>query len=181
MKAKAAIVAAMMAMLMAVPADAARRCGAKTFRIDDTTRAYRGNFLALCDAKKACKALTYVVDKWRPNQWSHRLAFLRKAKDAPWVLQLTSAAEQADISEGFAFVVDANEPLQAPAEVLASPGSLNDYELNPDLGQIAINAFGPGANVEWRYTAKEPRGAQSVWFSLRGLKAALRWVECMQK
>ena len=181
MKAKAAILAAVLAAFAAAPAAAATRCGAKTFRIDDTIQAYRGNFLAVCDSKRACKALTYVEDKTQPNQWSHRLAFLHKDKDAPWILQLTSAKEQADVSAGFAFVVDGNEPLQAPPEVLASPGSLNDYELIADLGQIVINAFGPGANVEWRYTAKEPRGPESVWFSLKGLRASLRWIDCMQK
>jgi hypothetical protein len=181
MRAKAAILAVVLVAFAAAPAAAAARCGAKTFRIDDTVQAYHGNFIAVCDTRRACKALTYVEDTARPNQWSHRLAFLRKDKDAPWILQLTSAKEQADVSAGFAFVVDGNEPLQAPPEVLVSPGSLNDYELNPDLGQIAINAFGPGANVEWRYTAKEPRGLQGAWFSLKGLKAALRWIDCMQK
>jgi hypothetical protein len=181
MRARATILAAVLAALAAAPAEARTRCGAETFRIDDTIQTYRGNFLAVCDSKRACKSLTYVADKAQPNQWSHRLAFLRKDKDAPWILQLTSAAQQADPSEGFSFAVDGNEPLQAPPEVLSSPGSLNDYELNADLGQIVINAFGPGANVEWRYTAKEPRGPQSAWFSLKGLKSSLRWIDCMQK
>jgi hypothetical protein len=170
---------AVLGALAATPAIA--KCGAKVFRMDETLRAIHGNFVALCDANRACKSLTYVKDPAQPNQWSHRLAFIRKDKTAPWILQLTSTSRRADIAEGFDFVVDNHEPLHAPPEVLSSPGSLNDYELSADLGQVVIKAFGPGANVEWRYVAKDPPGPQSALFSLQGLKSSLRWIDCMQK
>jgi invasion protein IalB len=180
MKAKTAILAAVGLALLMAPAEARTRCGAKTFKLGDTVRAYRGNFIALCDPRGACKIATYVNDAEKRNQWTHRLAFLRDSKEAPWTVQLTSVPHQVDISEGFALGVDGKEPMRVPAEVISSPGSLNDYNLNPDLGQIVITAFGPGANVNWLYTSKDPKQEQNVWFSLKGLRSALRWIDCMQ-
>lgn len=181
MKARTAILAAVGIALLMAPAEARLRCGAPTFKLGDTIRTYRGNFIALCDPRGACKTATYVSDPAKPNQWTHRLAFLRDSKEAPWTVQLTSVPSQVDVSEGFDLGVDGKEPMRVPSEVISSPGSLNDYNLNPDLGQIVITAFGPGANVNWLYKSKDPAGDQSVWFSLKGLKSALRWIDCMQK
>jgi invasion protein IalB len=181
MTANTAVLAAIVAALAAAPADAAMRCGAKTFKIADTVRAYHGNFIALCDGKGACKSATYVGDAAQPNQWSHRLAFLRAGKDQPWIVQLTSVPHQADAAKGFDLGVDGKEPMRVPPEVISSPGSVNDYDLNGDLGQIVITALGPGANAQWRYVAKDAGGPQGVWFSLKGLKSSLRWIDCMQK
>jgi hypothetical protein len=181
MKSRTIGLAVLLALAAAVPAEAATRCGAKTFRIDETIRTYRGNYLTLCDERRACKAVTYVADKAKPNQWSHRLALMRPAKDQPWTVQLTSVPDQADIAAGFDLGVDGNPPMRVPPEALSSPGSINDYNLNPDLAPVLFDALGPGANVEWRYTPTNGAGPQSVWFSLQGFKSSIRWIDCMQK
>lgn len=177
----AAIGAFALAVLAATPTEARIRCGASTFKLGDTIRTYRGNFIALCDMRGACKAATYVSDPEKRNQWTHRLAFMRDGKDKPWTVQLTSVPHQVDVSEGFDLGIDGKEPMRVPPEVISSPGSVNDYNLAADLGQIIITALGPGANAKWLYTATEPREAKTVWFSLKGLKSSLRWIDCMQK
>ena len=165
----------------AASADAARRCGARIWTESGEQRAFVGKYLAACDSNKSCKAVTYVKDATAPLEWSHRLAFLKAGADAPWIIELTAVQPMMDASEGFDFVVDNHLPVRVPPEVITTPGAINDYRLNGDLTAPLLKDFGPGANADWRYKATGTKAGTSAVLSLRGLKRAIRWVECMQK
>ena len=165
----------------AAPAFAGTMCGKRSWMESGETRAYVGRYLTVCDENKSCKAVTYVKDATQPLEWSHRLAFLKKGKDGPWIIELTAVAPMADESEGFDFVVDNNKPLRVPPEVISTPGAINDYQLNADLTDPILAVFGPGANVDWRYTAAETKAKASAVLSLDGLKRSIRWINCVQK
>lgn len=162
-------------------AEAAGRCGARSWTESGEKRAYVGRYLTVCDSNKSCKAVTYVKDTTAPLQWSHRLAFLKATADAPWIIELTAVQPMMDASEGFDFVVDNHLPVRVPPEVITTPGAINDYRLNADLTGPLLEDLGPGANADWRYKAAGTKAEASAVLSLRGLRRAIRWVECMQK
>jgi hypothetical protein len=165
----------------AAAAQAASMCGARTWTESGEMRAYIGKYLTVCDSNKSCKAVTYVKDQTAPLQWSHRLALLKAGGDAPWLVEMTAVQPMMDASEGFDLVIDNHFPVRVPPEVISTPGAINDYRLNADLTMPLLEDFLPGANADWRYKAAGSKAETSAVLSLRGLKRAIRWVECMQK
>lgn len=140
-------------------------------------RRYFGDWLATCRDDGYCSAIAYdnlnpgdgrVADNW------FRIG--RHAEKIWWELSFTSIAQMAVPDVPFAVSVDGTtEHFAGPSEIAAF-GSVNDFFLLGPKAQSVMDRLMPGTALEVGFTAETGDPAQAR-FSLRGLTAALIWID----
>jgi hypothetical protein len=141
------------------------------------SRRYFGDWLAACRDDGYCSAIAYdnlnpgdgrVSDNW------FRIG--RHAEEIWWELSFTPIAQLASPDQAFSISVDgASERFSGAAEIAAF-GSVNDFFLLGPKAQAVMDRLMPGSALEVEFTTETGDPAKAR-FSLRGLTAALIWID----
>lgn len=141
------------------------------------TRRYFGDWLAACRDDGYCSAIAYdnlnpgdgrVSDNW------FRIG--RHAEEIWWELSFTPIAQMADPQAPFAVSVDGTTELFTGPTEIAAFGSINDFFLLGSKAQSVMDRLMPGQSLQVEFTADTGAPTRAS-FSLRGLTAALIWID----
>lgn len=174
------LVAAVTTAAFAVPMAAADTvCGVKTEKTEKGTRATFGDVAASCVASGACEVAAYHRKAGAPNGWSHAVVLTREKADAAWRVLLTATVPTADRANPFILVVDRDPGIYvAPTRIKSSAGG--NFQI--DGANDVVAGFRPGKQLEWLYYEKDnPPEIHNAVMPLKGIKAALDWVDCVQQ
>lgn len=166
-------------LLAGTSAQAEQLCNLQVHQKFDETRIYSRSFIATCKPGSLCRLVTHRLDKKAPLGFSHTLTFQRQDPQSNWQVLLVDVLGLADTQAGFTLTVDENASLNASAQSITTPVSVNEYALDEALSSKALGEAKPGDNISWSYTVKGGE-ASNVRFSLAGLTTALDWAECAQ-
>lgn len=171
---------AALAAALGAGAAADETCGAQTHMRWGETRAYHGDWLASCRADGSCVAVTHRMDDRAPIGWSHQARLTRASDAAPTELSFVAVTNYADPAQGFIIEVGAHSTEIGAG--IDSPGAVNEYRISdPAVAAPIIAQMRAGRFLTWFYISEtEQIPASPAEFSLRGVTAALDWIDCMQ-
>jgi hypothetical protein len=160
-------------------AHAASICSRSTHTKYGETRARFGPTLGSVRQDGSMHAVIYHLDKDAPLGWSHSLRIWKKSREADWRLQLVAVSPMANTNQPFVLEIDGGAKITFDKPHIKNPQSKNEYELTSQTGELgqAIDELKAGNRLKWNYT-DESGGKASIAFSLSGLTAALRWLDC---
>ncbi len=158
---------------------AASICSKVTHMKYGETRARFGPTLGSVRKDGSTHAVIYHLDRNAPLGWSHSLRLWKDDQQPDWRLQLVAVDPMADTRQAFVLKIDREPKLTFTKSQINSPQSVNEYELTSENGEIrrTIDDLKAGNRLTWQYVS-ESGNRESVVFSLSGLTAALRWLDC---
>lgn len=163
-------------ILVSSPALAQSACGAKTHERYGETRAYFTDVLATCRPDRSCAA---VVALKAPNEnWvmGNTLRILREAPNARYQIEFI-ATDPAPVDASKTTLNFARRRHGLPFG-LTEPNGSNSWRVNDQAVVDAIVADVKNARVA-RWTFPTADGQDTTEFPLRGMTAALKWIDCM--
>ena len=170
-----AAIAAAVVTLMGSVAHAGEACGAETHERFGETRAYFTDSLAACRPDGYCSAVVTLPAREANGVMGNQLRIARPTSGAPYVLELTAVSEEAAATTKHVLRVGRRNHVLP----LAEAGAVNAWAVSDQAKTDAIVADLKAARFAfWRF--QQPNGANAqTRFPLRGLTAALAWVDCM--
>lgn len=155
-------------------------CGTKTEKTAKASRASFTDVVASCQSGGACEVATYHKKPDAPNGWSHAVLLVREKAGAAWRVNLTATAPTVDKANPFILVVDRDPGIYVPPTRIKSGASLGNYLI--EGANDVVDGFKPGKQLEWLYYEKDnPPQIHNAVMPLKGIKAALDWVDCVQQ
>lgn len=144
------------------------------------TRRYFQDWLAACRTDGFCSAIGYDNTASTAGvDADYLLRVGRQAEGLYWEISLTTVLAFPGVNEGFDVTVD-NTPFQfSPPFDVGAYGSINEFYFLNDGAQDLFDALGPGDQVRFTFT-DEGGQSRTASFSLRGLTAALLWIDEQQ-
>lgn len=140
-------------------------------------RKYFGDWLAACRPDGYCSAISYI----NPNPGDGRVADYwfrigRHAQESYWELSFTPIKVDADWNQPLTFSVDGVAETFVGYDQIAPYGAVNDLFLLGKKAQVVMDRLMPGAALAVSFTDRDSE-SQSAEFSLKGLTAALIWID----
>ncbi len=145
------------------------------------TRRYFQDWLAACRTDGYCSALAYDnTDSTAGVDADYIFRVGRPAESPYWELSFTAVAAMPGLNERFDVTVD-NTPFSfSPPYEAGAFGSINEFYFMNDPAQSLFDAMGPGDSLRVMF-ADEAGESRTATFSLRGLTAALLWIDEQQR
>lgn len=144
-------------------------------------RRYFDDWLAACRSDGYCSAIGYV----NPNPGDGRVADYwfrigRHAEESYWELSFTPIKVMADPAQPFTITVDDAAETFLGIDEIAPYGAINDFFLLGKKAQAVMDRMMPGTALSVSFT-DETGAPEDASFSLKGLTAALIWIDERQK
>ncbi len=155
-------------------------CGQAAFQKFNDTRIYSKAFISSCEPGARCRVVTHRLDQAAPLGFSHTFAFQRNTPQSKWQVMLVDVLELADTQAGLALKIDNNAAIQVPANLVSTPGAVNEYALDASITDMILAEAKPGNQISWNYNTRDGE-QRNIAFSLIGLSDALVWAECAQQ
>jgi hypothetical protein len=164
------------ALLMTAGAvQAADRCGATTHMRFGETRAYFGDTLAACRPDGYCSAVVAIADPSGQAAWRHQLRVARPSPGADYLVEL-AATDPMPVAGVMRFTTPGQTVDPGPWLAPTSPGS-NEYRVSdPILTRSLVSSLRRQRIARWNYPSAD--GPAEAYFPLRGMTAALNWIDC---
>jgi hypothetical protein len=154
---------------------AADRCGADTHMRFGETRAYFGDTLAACRPDGYCSAVVAIADPSGQAAYRHQLRVARPSPGADHLVELV-AVEPMPVAGVMRFTTPGQTVDPGPWLVPTSPGG-NEYRVSdPILTRSLVSGLRRQRIARWNYASAD--GPAEAYFSLRGMTAALNWIDC---
>lgn len=173
-------VAALAAGLLASAgaASAAEMCGAETHARYGETRAYFQDVLGACRPDGYCSAVIALSDPTDQGVYAQQLRVARPLPGAPYVVALTAVTPMnAGDGQPMSLSVGA-ERIALPAALAPAPASINEFEIaDPATVAAIVAALKAGRTAGWTYQSES--APVTARFGLRGMTAALAWIDCI--
>jgi|GEM_PF-2598425 len=144
------------------------------------TRRYFGDWLAACRPDGYCSATAY--DNPQPGNGTvadYVLRIGRQATQPYWEISFSTVATMADGWQDFVVSVDGVAETFGPRSEVGAYQSINDFFLLGPKAQAVMDRLAPGTQMDIAFTDTNGAG-QKAQFSLRGLTAALLWIDEQQ-
>ena len=172
----AAIVA--VGALLGGVANAEERCGATLHSRFGETRAYFRDTLAACRRDGYCSAVVALPDRTGGGAaYAAQLRVARRLAGEPYEVEFVAVTPMPSPTQGSMI-------LTFPAEVnLANvialkPQSANEFRItDQDVADDVVRRLKRARSARWTYTGEA--GPHTANFPLRGMTAALTWIDCM--
>ncbi len=150
-------------------------------RDDGERRIYFRDWLAACRPDGGCAAATYVFATPGSNQAAYLLRLFRDAPDDAWSVVFAGLAVEPDPNADLQIWVDDAAPTTlAPRNGHRPAGAANVLRIvDPTEARSLIDAMTAGLEARVRF-ADANGDLHEERFSLRGLSAALDWVDTTQ-
>jgi len=162
-------------ILSAGAAAAADRCGATTHMRFGETRAYFGNTLAACRPDGYCSAVVALADPSGQAAYLQQLRVARPSPGADHLVELV-AANPMPVAGPMNFTMPGQTVDPGPWLVPTSPGG-NEFRVSdPILTRSLVSGLRRQRIARWNYPSTS--GRAEAYFSLRGMTAALNWIDC---
>jgi hypothetical protein len=162
--------------LSAGAASAATVCGATTHSRFGETRAYFGDTLAACRPDGYCSVVIAIADPSGQAAYRPQLRVARPSPGADHQVELV-AVEPMPVAGRMRFTMPGQTVDPGPWLVPTSPGS-NEFRVSdPVLTRSLVSGLRRQRIARWDYAAAG--GPAEVYFPLRGMTAALNWIDCM--
>lgn len=162
-------------LLAAGTAQAADRCGAETHMRFGETRAYFSDTLAACRPDGYCSAVVAIADPSGQAAYRHQLRVARPSPGADYLVELV-AVEPMPVAGVMRFTTPGQTVDPGPWLVPTSPGS-NEFRVSdPILTRSLVSGLRRQSIARWNYPSAD--GPAEAYFSLRGMTAALDWIDC---
>lgn len=162
-------------VLSAGAAAAADRCGANTHMRYGETRAYFGDTLAACRRDGYCSVVVALADPSGNAVYSQQLRVARPRPGADHVVELV-AANPMPVRGAMNFTMPGQTVDPGPWLVPTSPGA-NEFRVSdPILTRSLVSGLRRQRIARWNY--RSVSGQAEAYFSLRGMTAALNWIDC---
>jgi len=143
------------------------------------SRRYFGDWLAACRPDGYCSTVSYVNPNADGRAADHWFRIGRHAQGTYWELSFTPIVVMADPAAPFTLSVDGTaETFVGPDEV-AAYAAINDFFLLGKKAQSLMDRLMPGTSLQVSFTADTGIETTTA-FSLKGLTAALIWIDEMQ-
>lgn len=162
-------------LLSAGAVQAADRCGAVTHMRFGETRAYFNDALAACRPDGYCSVVVALPDPSGQAAWRHQLRVARPSPGADYQVEL-AATDPMPVAGAMHFTTPGQTVDPGPWLVPTSPGS-NEFRVSdPILTRSLVSGLRRQRIARWNYPSAE--GPAEAYFSLRGMTAALDWIDC---
>jgi hypothetical protein len=162
-------------LLAAGVAQAADRCGAVTHMRFGETRAYFGDALAACRPDGYCSAVVAIADPSGQAAYRHQLRVARPSPGTDHLVELV-AVEPMPVAGTMRFTTPGQTVDPGPWLVPTSPGG-NEYRVSdPILTRSLVSGLRRQRIARWNYMSSH--GPAEAYFPLRGMTAALNWIDC---
>ncbi len=162
-------------LLSAGAAQAADRCGAQTHMRFGETRAYFGDTLAACRPDGYCSAVVALPDPSGQAVYRQQLRVARPSPGADHLVELV-AANPMPVAGSMRFTTPGQTVDPGPWLVPTSPGA-NEFRVSdPILTRSLVSGLRRQRIARWTYLSDG--GPVEAYFSLRGMTAALNWIDC---
>jgi hypothetical protein len=172
-----AATAAAVAMLGAGEAAAEQVCGASVHSRFGETRAYFRDVLGACRPDGYCSAVVALADDGGAA-YRQQLRVARPTPAAAYQVEFVAvspmpAADPRPMSLAFA-----GRKIDLTDAIGLTPQSGNEYRLsNQDVADDVVARLKRAREARWTY--QSDAGASTAIFPLRGMTAALIWIDCM--
>jgi hypothetical protein len=162
-------------LLSAGAVQAADRCGAQTHMRFGETRAYFGDTLAACRPDGYCSAVVALPDPSGQAVYRQQLRVARPSPGADHLVELV-AANPMPVASPMRFTTPGQTVDPGPWLVPTSPGA-NEFRVSdPILTRSLVSGLRRQRIARWTYPSAD--GPVEAYFSLRGMTAALNWIDC---
>lgn len=171
-----AATAALMAMCGAGEAAAEQVCGASVHARFGETRAYFRDVLGACRPDGYCSAVVALTDDGGA-QYRQQLRVARPAPGAPYQVEFV-AVSPSPAGDGGPMSLTVGRRHTPLTGAIATTQSVNEYRVTDQaLADDIVSRVQAARGANWTY--QSVAGPSTAPFPLRGMTAALNWIECM--
>lgn len=165
--------------LFGAQASAGEMCGAATHERSGELRAYFSDVLAACRSDGYCSAVVALPDRSGGGAaYAHQLRVGRPAGALPYQVELTATTPMPDAPPSRMSLAIGQQDFDFAANQITSV-SLNEFRLDAARAEAVVTQLKAGRNARWTYVAAGA-DAEAV-FPLRGMTAALAWIDCLAR
>jgi len=162
-------------LLSAGAGQAADRCGAATHMRFGETRAYFGDTLAACRPDGYCSAVVALPDPSGRAAWRQQLRVARPGPGADYQIEL-AATNPMPVGGPMNFTTPGQTVDPGPW-LVPTPNTANEFRVSdPILTRSLVSGLRRQRIARWTYASAD--GPAEAYFSLRGMTAALDWIDC---
>jgi hypothetical protein len=153
------------------------RCGATLHQRYGETRAYFRDVLGACRPDGYCSAVVALSDK-DGAAYLHQLRVARPLAGEPWQVEFvavspTPAEPATPMTLGFG-----RDTVVLNDAIANVPNVMNEYRVSSQaVADDLVARLKRGRTATWTY--RSVAGPSSATFPLRGMTAALTWIDCM--
>lgn len=165
------------AFAFAEAAQAEMICEAQVFHRFGEDRANFSDVLAACRPDHYCSAVVSLPDPSHQAAYLQQLRVARPSPGAPYEIEFTGVAPMPATPATPMLVRVGSVQTDISALQANAPQSLNVFRLAQAATPDLIDRMKRGRTLSWTYASE--RGPATATFSLRGLTAALAWIDCM--
>lgn len=174
------LLAASCAVSVIAPAAAAGEiCGAATHKRYDETRAFFQDSLAACRPDQYCSVVVAILAPGDDVAYRQQLRIARPLPQTPYRVILTAVLPMAE-GDGNPMTVKLGRSTIDISKKQQTEGNVvNEYVINDQaLADSLVAKIKASKNLTWRYQGEGGTIADAS-FPLRGVSAALAWIDCM--
>ena len=139
-------------------------------------RKYFGDWLVACLPDGYCSAVSYINPNPGGRVADYWFRIGRHAEESYWELSFTPIVIDADWNQPLTFSVDGVDETFVGFDQIAPYGAINDLFLLGKKAQVVMDRLMPGAALTVSFTDRDNE-SRSAEFSLKGLTAALIWID----
>ena len=153
-------------------------CGATVHSRFGETRAYFGDVLGACRPDGYCSAVVALKDDGGAA-YRQQLRVARPAPSAPYQVEFVAVSPMpADDAQPMTLAFGRRTLSLTGAIGLAAPNSANEYRVTSEtVAEDLVHRMRKARVARWTY--RSVAGPSTADFPLRGMTAALAWVDCM--
>lgn len=165
--------------LVAPMAAAGEICGATTHIRYEETRAFFQDSLAACRPDQFCSVVVDILAPGEDVAFRQELRIARPTPQAPYRVSLTAVLPMAE-GDGNPMTVKLGRSTIDISKKQQTEGNVvNEYVINDQgLTDSLVTKIKASKNLNWRYRGEGGTIADAN-FPLRGVSAALVWIDCM--
>lgn len=168
--------ATLAAALSAGAATAGTACGATIHSRFGETRAYFSDTLAACRPDGYCSAVVALADPSGQAAYRHQLRVARSRPGADYQVELV-AVDPMPVAGAMRFTMPGQTVDPGPWLAPTSSSS-NEFRVSdPVLTRSLVSGLRRQRIARWTYPSAQ--GPAEAYFPLRGMTAALDWIDCM--
>jgi hypothetical protein len=166
-----------MTVLGAGEAAADQVCGASVHSRFGETRAYFRDVLGACRPDGYCSAVVALTDDGGAA-YRQQLRVARPTPAAAYQVEFVAVSPMPAADPGPMSLAFAGRTINLADAIGPTPQSSNEYRLSSeDMADDVVARLKRAREVRWTY--RSVAGASTATFPLRGMTAALAWIDCM--
>ena len=164
--------------LATFPAHAEILCGVQTHSRYEETRSYFSDVLGACRPDGYCSAIVALKDKTGQAAWLQQLRVARPSAGAPYQVEVAATTPMpAATPTPMRFEIAGRAVAFADLSKLKAIAG-NEYRIaDQPIADDVVKRLRAGRSMRWTYQSET--GPARATFSLRGMSAALDWIDCM--